>query len=74
MNGAYRVPRADEVFNTDLQTCRVFQLLLFLRSRHLECPKYVGGRTYLKDDGKVLFIDGSGCDELALGVVVGGGL
>lgn len=39
MNGAYRVPGANEVLNTDLQTRRVFRLVFFLRSGHVEYPK-----------------------------------
>lgn len=39
MNGAYRVPGANKVLNTDLQTRRVFQLVFFLGSRHVEYPK-----------------------------------
>ncbi len=42
MNGAYRVPGANEVLNTDLQTRRVFRLVFFLRSGHVEYPKFVG--------------------------------
>ena len=74
MNGAYRVPGADEVLNTDLQTCRVFRLLLFLRSRHLEYSRYPSSRAYLADGGRRLFTNGSGCWELGSGVAVGGDL
>ncbi len=59
MNGAYRVPGADEVLNTNLQTRGVFRFLFFLRSRHVEHLRYLTRKRYLVRDGKQLFDDES---------------
>ena len=60
VNEAYRVPGANEVLNADLQTGRVFRLVLFLRSRHLKSLALLPCSNYHVDDDAEAYGVGSG--------------